>query len=75
MLRFSWIHEIEELSKIDSFTQKELESMCKFGGCYECEVIGKRLETFIGPDAVEYVNKNIKKYKKDKHNKEKQQAM
>lgn len=32
----------------------------RFGGCIECEIIGKRLEKFIGPQAVRRVARVVK---------------
>jgi len=35
----------------------------RFGGCLECEEIGRRLERFIGPTAVRRVGRGIKAHK------------
>lgn len=36
----------------------------KFGGCIECEIIGKRLEAFIGKKDVRFVDGLVRKYRK-----------
>jgi hypothetical protein len=59
MLRFSWVDEKKEFLKL-GISEKEIKKMGKFGDCYECETIGKRLENFIGKRKVRYVDKLIK---------------
>ena len=60
-LRFYW-H--EDFLKHPEFWNKEaIKKMGKFGGCYECENIGNRLEKFIGEKEVKEVEKLLKKSK------------
>jgi len=59
ILRWSWIKEKQELEK-NGFTKKELKKMGKFGGCFECERMGKRLEKFIGKKEVKNIEKLLK---------------
>src|SRR5579862_7046661 len=33
----------------------------RFGGCHECEQIGRRLERFIGPTSVRFVTRLVRK--------------
>ena len=44
-----------------------VEGKGKFGGCFECEDIGRRLEKFIGPKAVRRIKRSIKAHP-GKHN-------
>jgi len=59
MLIWSWVDEKKELLKL-GISKKELKTMGIFGGCYECESIGKRLEKFIGEKEVKYIEKSLK---------------
>ena len=34
----------------------------RFGGCYECQRLGRRLERLIGPTAVRRIARLVKKY-------------
>lgn len=66
-LRYSWIYEYEENKEL--YTDEMIKELGKFGGCGECESIGKRLENFIGLKAVKYYEKLIKRDKLKKQKK------
>lgn len=67
ILRWSWVHDLEEMEEKD---RKILKKQGRFGGCFECEQMGKRLEKFVGKKWVNQVNYRIKKYKNVRRKKE-----
>jgi len=66
MLRFSWVDEIKTMVSKGIIGRDEVKKLKKFGGCYDCERIGKRLEKCIGEKSVRYVEKLIKEQNKGK---------
>jgi len=56
-LRFYW--------EDDFLRHPEDRNMGKFGGCGLCISIGKRLERFIGEKEVKFVEKLVKKHRKE----------
>jgi len=56
-LRFYWEEEFLE--------DPEWKKLGKFGGCPQCENIGKRLEKFIGEEEIKEVEKYLRKYRKE----------
>lgn len=66
-LRFYWTTAYNDST--ETWTKKDIKSCGKFGCCVECEVIGKRLEKFIGPDSVKDIDSLIRKYENNRRKK------
>jgi len=65
-LRFYWATDYMDDKKL--WDESLIRQCGKFGCCPECEQIGERLEKFLGPDSVKFVDNLTKEYARKRKN-------